>query len=148
MSARNEIISLLNKYCYSVDTGDLDGFIKLYESAEWYVEGSPPNRGSKEIYDNVISNIIIYEDDTPKTKHITANVELIIDEANGTANCQRYITVMQQTESFPLQAIFSGHYFDEFVYENGQWRYAKTVIRHPLVGDMSQHMKATEGLSS
>jgi len=148
MNSRNEILSLLNNYCYCVDTGDLDGFIKLYENGEWSVDGSPVSRGGKEIYDNVISNIIIYDDGTPKTKHMTANIELTIDEANGVANCQRYITVMQQTEAFPLQAIFSGHYFDEFVNENGEWRYATTVIRHPLVGDMSQHMKATEGLNT
>ena len=148
MSAKDEIMSLLNRYCYTVDTGNLEGFIELYENAEWYVEGSEPNRGGKEIMDNVISNIILYEDGTPKTRHITANVELDIDEQAGTASGQRYITVMQQTDSFPLQPIFSGHYFDEFVKEDGTWRFAKTVIRHPLVGDMSVHMKATEGLNS
>jgi len=144
MSDKDEIMSLLNRYSHTVDGGDIEGFVALFEKGEWYVEGSTPNRGSKEVFENVLSKVIIYEDGTPRTRHINANIELSIDEKSGTAKGQRYVTVLQQTDSLPLQAIFSGHYYDEFVKENGEWRFAKTVIHQPFVGDMSQHLKSED----
>ncbi len=144
MSDKDEIMSLLNRYSHTVDGGDIEGFVALFEKGEWYVEGSTPNRGSKEVFENVLSKVIIYEDGTPRTRHINANIELSIDEKSGTAKGQRYVTVLQQTDSLPLQAIFSGHYYDEFVKENGEWRFAKTVIHQPFVGDMSQHIKSED----
>lgn len=142
MDAREEISNLLNQYAYTVDTGDLDGFLALFESGEWSVEGAKVSHGRDELFDDVISNIILYDDGTPKTRHVTANVTLDIDETAGKASGQRYVTVLQQTDELPLQTIFSGHYFDEFVKENDAWRFAKTLVRYPLVGDMSQHLRA------
>lgn len=143
MNSETEIKALLNEYAYRVDTGDLDGFLDLFEKGEWSVAGSTVSHGRQELFDNVISNIIIYADGTPKTRHVTANVSLSIDEAGGTASGQRYVTVLQQTDELPLQTIFSGHYFDEFVKDDGRWRFARTVVRHPLVGDMSAHLTAS-----
>jgi 3-phenylpropionate/cinnamic acid dioxygenase small subunit len=147
MTAEEQITSLINRYAITVDSGDLDEFIDLFEKGEWYVDGLDPNKGPQEIFDNVISKIIIYADGTPRTRHVTTNVELEIDDKKGTAKGQRYVTVLQQTDELPLQPIFSGHYFDEFVKDGGTWRFAKTVVHNPLVGDMSQHLKATEFIS-
>ena len=72
----------------------------------------------------------------------TTNIDLAIDEQSGTAKCQCYLTVFQQTSEFPLQVIFSGHYFDDFQRANGVWRFKKRLIRYQLVGDMSAHIKA------
>jgi len=144
MSDREQILGLLNRYSYTVDSGDLDGFVALYEKAEMYVEGTPPKRGSKEIFDNVVSNVILHEDGTPRTRHISSNIELSIDEVAGTAKGQRYLTVIQQTETLPLQVIFSGHYHDEFVRENGSWRFSRTVVTNPFVGDTSQHLRSED----
>ncbi len=148
MSDKDEIMSLLNQYSHTVDSGDIDGFVALFEKGEWYVVGSTPNRGSKEVFDNVLSKVIIYEDGTPRTRHLNANIELSIDEKGGTAKGQRYVTVLQQTDSLPLQPIFSGHYHDEFVKENGNWRFSKTVVHQPFVGDMSQHLKSKDFIES
>jgi 3-phenylpropionate/cinnamic acid dioxygenase small subunit len=144
MSDKDEIMSLLNRYSHTVDSGDIEGFVALFEKGEWYVEGLTPNRGSNEVFENVLSKVIIYDDGTPRTRHVNANIELSIDEKSGTAKGQRYVTVLQQTDSLPLQAIFSGHYYDEFVKENGEWRFAKTVVHQPFVGDMSQHLKSED----
>ena len=70
-----------------------------------------------------------------------ADEDLDIDETAGTAKSQCYVTVFQQTDAFPLQAIFSGHYFDDFERVNGKWRFKKRHIKHQLVGDMSAHLK-------
>jgi hypothetical protein len=140
MSARDQITTLMNRYGFTIDTGDLDGFAELFGKGEWTSEGSPPNFGKQAMLDNVLSNVRIYPDGTPRTKHVTANVELVVDEAAGKAKSECYVTVFQQTDDFPLQAIFSGHYFDDFVCENGTWRFARRFIRYALVGDMRAHL--------
>ena len=144
MSDKEKILSLINRYSHAIDSGDIDGFASMFDNGEWYVEGTPPNRGSKELINNVLSNVIIYSDGTPRTRHVNANIELTIDEAAGTAKGQRYVTVIQQTDDLPLQTIFSGHYHDEFSRDSGQWRFTSTVIRQPFVGDMSHHIRSDE----
>lgn len=143
MSARDEITTLINRYGFTIDTGDKEGFAELFEHGEWTVEGTPPNRGSDEVL-AAIAGVQIYEDGTPRTKHMTSNVELDIDEDAGTASGQCYVAVFQQTDDFPLQPIFIAHYFDEFERADGAWRFTKRLIRHPLVGDLSHHL-ATPG---
>lgn len=144
MSARDEITSLLNQYSYTVDTGDFAGFTALFAHAEWSVEGTAPIRGSEAIMDGILSKIILYEDGTPRTRHCTTNIEVTIDEVAGTASSQRYVTVLQATDDFPLQPIFCGHYFDEFERADGRWRFTKTLVRRPFIGDMSRHLKNTD----
>ena len=134
MNARDEIIQLMNAYCYAIDQGDLRTFGKLLEHAEWTVEGKRPNNRSH-------SNLILYEDGTPRTKHTLSNITLDIDEAEERASGRSYVIVYQQTDTFPLQPIYAGEYFDEFERVDGQWRFARRDIRHSLIGDMSAHLK-------
>lgn len=144
MTARDEIAGLINQYSYRVDGGDFEGFRALFEQAEWSVEGAEPSCGGQAIWDNILTKLIVYEDGTPRTRHVTTNVQIEVDEAAGTASAQRYVTVLQSTDALPLQAIFSGHYFDTFVREDGRWRFASTLVRQPFVGDMSHHLKGSE----
>jgi SnoaL-like domain len=140
MSSREEILHLMNMYGFTIDTGDLDGFAGLFEHGEWGMEGAEMFAGKEQVL-AVTKNVRVYEDGTPRTKHVTANVDLEIDEETGTAKSQCYVTVFQQTEAFPLQAIFSGHYFDDFERAEGGWRFKKRLLRYILVGDMSAHLK-------
>ena len=140
MTSREEILHLMNAYGFTIDTGDLDGFAGLFEHSEWGVEGTELFVGKQQVLE-ALSNVRIYEDGTPRTKHVTTNVDLMIDEESGTAKSQCYVTVFQQTDDLPLQAIFSGHYFDEFERGDGTWRFKRRYIRYNLVGDLSAHLK-------
>lgn len=145
MTDREEILHLINEYGFTIDTGDLDSFAGLFEHGQWEMEGAPPYVGKQQFLE-ALSNVRIYPDGTPRTKHVTANVDLAIDEKSGTASCQCYVTVFQQTDDFPLQAIFLGHYFDDFERADGTWRFKKRLIRHTLVGDMSAHLSTPENI--
>ena len=145
MSARDDLLHLYHRYCVVIDTADFEGFAKLFEHGEWSVEGSEPAIGRDGIR-RVCEQIRIYEDGTPRTKHFCSNVDLAIDEDAGHATGECYHTVFQQTEEFPLQAIFAGHYFDEFERVDGAWRFVKRLIRHPLVGEMSAHLKTPQAV--
>lgn len=142
MTSRDAIIGLINQYSFTLDQGDLRGFVNLFEHAHWSVEGQAGHYGSKQLYDNVISKIIIYEDGTPRTKHIATNIDLAINEDKNVASSQRYLMVLQQTRDLPLQVILSAHYFDEFEKVNGIWRFKSCIIKRPLKGDMTKHMQS------
>ena len=145
MDSRTDITRLINQYGFTIDTGDLQGFAMLFENAEWTVEGTEPRIGSQQVLD-ALSTVRIYDDGTPRTKHIVSNLDLDIDEENDTANGQCYVTVYQQTEDFPLQAIFCGHYFDRFERVDGRWQYSQRIIRHMMVGDLSAHLNEPESV--
>ena len=139
MTARNDIHSLMSQYCFTIDTGDMEAWAQLFEYGEWGLEGGTIFVGKSEVL-KATENVRIYPDGTPRTKHTTSNIDLEIDEGTGKARSQCYVTVFQQTDEFPLQPIFSGHYFDEFEIIQDAWRFKKRLIRYPLVGDMRAHL--------
>ncbi len=141
MNSREEILNLINAYCFTMDTGDLEGWASLFEKGQFIAPGADPLIGKEQVLAST-SAVIIYEDGTPRTKHVVSNVNIEIDEDSGSAKSQSYITVFQQTDGFPLQPIFSGHYFDTFQRVGGIWCFKVRDIKYPLVGDMSAHVKA------
>jgi hypothetical protein len=40
-------------------------------------------------------NVIVYDDGTPRTKHIVTNLAIEVDEDTGTAVSRSYFTVLQ-----------------------------------------------------
>ena len=141
MSSHQQILDLMTTYCLRIDSGDLESFVELFDEAEWEWEGIALYRGKEELRKGT-SGVILYEDGTPRTRHVYSNVLLEIDEQAGTATGQSYVTVWQQTEGFPLQAIFSGRYVDEFERRDGSWRFRSRRIRDPLFGDLSKHQSS------
>ena len=141
MNSQEQILRLMNLYGFTIDTGDFDGFAELFSHGEWTMEGGASAKGKDQLLAGM-ANVRVYEDGTPRTRHATTNIDLQIDEAAGTAKSQCYMTVVQQTSDFPLQVIFSGHYFDDFERADGVWRFKKRLIRNQLVGDMRAHVSA------
>lgn len=139
MNSREEILHLINKYSFLIDSGDLEGWASLFEHGEWGVEGSPLLSGKQQILEMLNSAIIIYSDGTPRTRHVVSNVDIHVDEDNGVATSQSYITLLQQTDNLPLQVILSGTYCDDFERVQGKWRFAKRITKRVFFGDMSAH---------
>jgi 3-phenylpropionate/cinnamic acid dioxygenase small subunit len=83
----------------------------------------------------------LHADGTPRTKHVTTNVIVEIDEAAGTATARSYFTVFQQTAAVPLQAIVAGRYHDRFARAAGGWRFTERLIYMDLVGDLHDHLR-------
>ncbi|MBT7951802.1 MAG: nuclear transport factor 2 family protein [Gammaproteobacteria bacterium] len=139
--AYKEILSLMNEYCYSIDKGDVQGFAELFANGSFGVLGSDDGimTGKDEVL-AYLSRVIMY-DGKPNTKHCLTNVQIDIDEDAGKATAQSYVTVIQAVPpDFPLQAIFSGHYYDNFALVEGEWRFRTREISPDLVGDLSVHL--------
>src|SRR3546814_4825472 len=62
--------------------------------------------------------IILYEDGTPRTKHLVTNPIIEIDPNGRTATAKSYYTVVQTIFTLPPQIIVMGRYDDRFVKEN------------------------------
>ena len=80
------------------------------------------------------------DDGTPKTKHITTNLIIDVDEPDGRATCRCYFTVLQQTPDLPLQIIITGRYHDRFVRSEAGWCFSARHMFLDQFGDLSQHL--------
>ena len=137
---RQSIERLLNDYCFRIDAGNLEAFANLFAHAVWEVVGDPagPDQGADAVR-RTLENVILY-DGKPLTKHVMTNVQIEIDEDGQRAQAQCYITVFQAVPpDFPLQAIFAGHYRDQFEKIDGTWRFSERRISPDLIGDLGRH---------
>src|SRR6202142_4232712 len=130
-SAR-QITNLIYSYAELLDAVDLDGVAGLFAHGRICgVENGPPETvfngttGVRQMYEMATR---IYEDGTPKTKHNTSNVQLEIDEAEGTARSRSYYCVTQATPDLPLQVIVTGHYKDTFQRLDGVWWFDSRIM--------------------
>ena len=86
-------------------------------------------------------SLIVYDDGTPRTKHVTTNVAIEVEEEAGTAVSHSYFTALQALPDLALQAIVSGRYRDRFQRRDGQWRFVERRVRTDLVGDVSRNLR-------
>ncbi|MBG6203609.1 hypothetical protein IWQ48_004769 [Labrenzia sp. EL_13] len=136
---RSAINHLLNEYCRTLDAGLISECAALFENAEFSIEGVATVQGRQGIM-KLFSGIILYEDGTPKTKHVLTNIDISVATNRQTAAASSYLTVLQQVEDLPLQPIFSGSYADTFSKKTGSWMFASRVVSAPIFGDMSRHL--------
>jgi len=135
-----QIQNLVHRYAELIDLGDFDSIGDLLNDAE---VGSGEHPGSLTGHDAVVamfaSTTRRYPDGTPRTKHVTTNLIIEIDDDADTATCRSYFTVLQATDGLALQPIVAGRYHDRFVSEGMTWRFAERRFFLDLVGDVSQH---------
>lgn len=140
MVAETQIANLLYRYAECIDTGDLTGAAALFEHARIRV-GAEDTIDAARLLGIWKSLIVLHPDGTPRTKHVTTNPIIEVDEDAGTASCRSYYTVLQQTDEFPLQAIVAGRYHDRFERVDGQWRFCyRDLTLIDMVGDVSRHL--------
>lgn len=140
MSSATQITNLLHRYAELVDSGDFDGVGVLFARATLKLGDGKEGNGA-DLGENMRTMVRLYPCGTPRTKHVVTNAIVEVDEAAGTAACRSYYSVLQQTETLPLQVICAGRYHDRFVRENGEWRFAeRDYSLMDLIGDLSQHL--------
>jgi 3-phenylpropionate/cinnamic acid dioxygenase small subunit len=139
-SSYRAIENLIATYAELVDDGDFAGLGRLLADATFGGSGASVS-GSDAIEQMFRDMLIVYDDGTPRTKHVTTNVIIDVDEQMGTATSRAYFTVLQALPDLPLQPIVSGRYRDRFDRRDGQWRFAERRVRIDLTGDLSRHLR-------
>lgn len=131
--------NLIASYATLVDAGDFAGVGALFAAGAFVGSGGTA-RGAAEVERMLRESVIVYEDGTPKTKHVTTNI--VLEVSGSTASGRAYFTVLQTVPGLPLQVIAAGRYEDRFTRENGGWRFTERRATVDLVGDVSHHLRA------
>ena len=139
-SACRAIENLIAAYAERVDDGEFAAAGKLLEHAT-FTGAAGSASGSDVIEEMLRDNVIVYEDGTPRTKHVVTNIAIDVDAETGTASARSYFTVLQALPDLPLQPIISGRYLDRFERHDGQWRFAERRVQTDLLGDVSRHLR-------
>jgi 3-phenylpropionate/cinnamic acid dioxygenase small subunit len=139
-TADRSIQNLIARYAFLVDDGDFAGLGALLDHAEFSL-GATRVHGAAAVEALARAALQTYADGTPRTRHVTTNLLIDIDEPAGTAHSRAYFTVFQQTDGFALQPIASGRYRDRFELHGDTWRFASRQVSTDLVGDISHHRR-------
>jgi SnoaL-like protein len=140
------IENLLYTYADRIDRGDLDGVAELFTHGRIHgQEGGGPEtvfEGREAVRKLYGMATRIYDDSgTPKTKHVTTNAIIEVDDEAGTATAQSSYLVTQATPELPLQVIITGHYRDTFHRVEGHWWFDTRTMYVDQAGDLSHHLK-------
>ena len=142
--AAREIENLLHSYAERIDSGDLEGVADLF--AHGRILASPDADPGRAIVgrDGVLklyrASTRLYDDGTPRTKHVTTNSIIEVEEGSHAAAARSYFTVFQRVDEFPLQPIIAGRYRDTFQRIDGRWWFDTRIMIVDLVGDLSRHL--------
>jgi ketosteroid isomerase-like protein len=140
-AAHEEIRNLLGRYCELMDAGDFAGLAALFADGRLADDaGNPFATGAQEMLAMWERQTKLY-DGSPRSRHITANPVIDVDEAAGTATCSSSYVVFQGVDGFPFQPIVSGRYNDRFARaDDGVWRFSERRYAVDHVGDLSHHL--------
>ena len=138
---RAAIEALVYGYAERIDAGDLAGVGALFDGAVYRSERGGRYEGAAAVTEILTRLVKLHADGTPRTKHVTTNVIVEIDDAAGTATARSYFTVFQRTDAVPLQAIVAGRYHDRFARAGEGWRFTDRLIYMDLVGDLHDHLR-------
>jgi 3-phenylpropionate/cinnamic acid dioxygenase small subunit len=131
-----ELTAMVHRYCELFDTGDFAAFAQQFEHGVWY-KAAP---GAEAVLAYIDEHVLLY-DGLPRTKHVTTNLVIDVDEDDQTATASSYVTVFQALPDFPLQPIFMGRYKDRFERVDGVWRWRERQVIGDLRGDTSRHTR-------
>jgi 3-phenylpropionate/cinnamic acid dioxygenase small subunit len=139
-SSYRVIENLIATYAELVDEGDFAGVGMLLADATFTGSGGSVS-GRDAIEKLLRDSVIVYEDGTPRTKHVTTNVAIEVDEDAGAAVARSYFTALQALPGLALQPIVSGRYQDRFERRDERWHFVERRVRTDLIGDVSRHLR-------
>jgi hypothetical protein len=138
--AHEAIRNLLGRYCEAIDAGDLDGVADLFGGAVLRdAAGNEVGRG-REGAARLFAGTRLHADGTPRTRHITANSIIDVDDDAGTATARSAYVVFQATDTLALQPIITGRYRDRFARHHGTWSFTERTFAVDLVGELGEHL--------
>jgi 3-phenylpropionate/cinnamic acid dioxygenase small subunit len=138
-SAR-EIENLVYAYAERIDAGDYAGVAELFRHGRIQAAPGVVVEGADAVRKLYEQSTRLHEDGTPRTRHVTTNVIVEVDEAAGRATSRASYTVVQQTDALPLQPIIVGRYHDSFHRVDGRWCFDTREMFVDLTGDLGHHL--------
>jgi 3-phenylpropionate/cinnamic acid dioxygenase small subunit len=134
------IENLVYAYAERIDAGDFAGVGDLFRHGRIQAAPGLVVEGAEKVQRLYEQTTRRYEDGTPRTRHLTTNVAIEVDENESAAVARSCYMVFQQTEQVPLQPIITGRYRDSFHRVDGIWCFDTREMFVDLVGDVSRHL--------
>ncbi len=134
------IENLVYAYAERIDAGDFAGVGELFRRGRIQAAPGILIEGAEKVQRLYEQTTRRYDDGTPRTRHLTTNVAIEVDDAAGTASARSCYMVFQQTDEVPLQPIITGRYHDTFRRIDGAWCFDTREMFVDLVGDVSRHL--------
>jgi 3-phenylpropionate/cinnamic acid dioxygenase small subunit len=136
-----QISNLLYRYAECLDSGQLVEAAELFRHARIKVQSQGDFLDHTALLGIWQRRIKLYPCGTPRTRHVISNPIIDIDEAAGTATVRSCYTVLQATDTLPLQPIAAGRYLDEFEHADGVWRFSfRDYSQLEMMGDLTGHL--------
>jgi len=141
--SHHAITTLIYRYAECVDMADFDGLSELF------AHGSIRSTSAAEQGEGMTGSQVgrfyaatnrVHEDGTLRTRHLSTNVIVDVDEDADAATARSCYVVFQATGELPFQAIVGGRYEDRFVRPGGEWRFAERMVHVDQIGNLSQHL--------
>lgn len=141
--SHHAISTLMFRYAECVDTADFDGLSALFAHGRLgSSSAAEPDQGmvGEQVGQFYAATNKVHSDGTLRTRHLSTNVMIDIDESAGVASARSYFVVLQATPNLPFQPIVGGRYEDRFDRVEGSWRFAERMVHVDQIGDMSEHL--------
>ena len=141
--SHHAITKLMFRYAECVDTADFEGLSTLFANGIMTSSSAADEAGGmtgEQVGRFYAATNRVHEDGTLRTRHLSTNVRIEIEEAQDTATARSYYVVLQATPKLPFQAIVGGRYEDRFERIDGEWRFADRVVLVDQIGEMSEHL--------
>ena len=125
---RQEIAQLIVEYGHLLDTHDLVGYSNLFAKEGEWIGGFGRAKGPKAILAMMNKYIGTAPFDARNVQgfHLLSNIVIHVhgDHATGWS---RIIYMVRNKDDKPAPAM-GGHYDDEFIRENGHWKFLRRVV--------------------
>ncbi|GAA0385419.1 nuclear transport factor 2 family protein [Brevundimonas terrae] len=140
-NAAIDIPNLLYTYADLFDAGDFAGAARLFDHGA-LMAGNTEIRGEDAIVAMWNKTVHLYADGTPRTRHLTTNPRIALSDDGLSAQCWSQWTVLQATDTLPLQIVATGRYHDRLAIINGAWRFLeRRYLQIDFMGDVSAHLQ-------
>lgn len=150
--SHHAIKDLMFRYAECVDQANFDGLAVLFAHGRVRASGAEENEAGvsgEAVVRLYAATNRVHPDGTLRTRHMSTNLRIDIDEDADTATARSYFVVFQATEKLPFQPIVGGRYEDRFERVDGDWRFAERYIHVDQIGNVEEHLTfdlATEGV--
>jgi 3-phenylpropionate/cinnamic acid dioxygenase small subunit len=134
-----QIANFIYGMAEAIDDGDHERIESLFGDATFQLDGREPRVGGA-AFRRTIERSAIHYDGRPRTLHVVTNLQIHVDDDERAARSSSYVTVFQSLPDFPLQAVLTGRYHDEFASDGaGRWRWVARHMQMENLGDTSRH---------
>jgi 3-phenylpropionate/cinnamic acid dioxygenase small subunit len=146
MTSEDAIRNLMFRYCELMDAGDIDTVADMFSDATIIGDdGTKLAEGRDEVRAMYArGNRRERTSGGRRSKHLTTNVYVEVDEDANTGIARSYWILLVSTSSDdPVRPILAGSYHDKFARVDGTWRFAERTFVVDLVGSEAATLLTT-----